>query len=147
VADVREDRSTMPEVQAADEASVGTVAPSEGVRFTAAAIEMLLALLAGELGKHFRLEVAPGGCSGFKYQFFIDDRRFDGDYVAWYSKSKMDGSASEEGAGQDVFEARIGRMSWPYLAGAEIDYKPLGGGFVIDNTNAQGSCACGDSFH
>jgi iron-sulfur cluster assembly accessory protein len=47
------------------------------------------------------------------------------------------------------FEVVVDRMSVPYLAGATIDF--VDGlqqqGFVIDNPNAQGSCACGDSFH
>ena len=35
------------------------------------------------------------------------------------------------------------------LSGATLDYKDglQGAGFAIDNPNAQGSCACGDSFH
>ena len=53
-------------------------------------------------------------------------------------------------AGKKVsFEVVVDRMSMPYLAGATIDF--VDGlqqqGFTIDNPNAQGSCACGDSFH
>ena len=40
-------------------------------------------------------------------------------------------------------------MSMPYLKGASVDW--LEGleqsGFTINNPNAAGSCACGDSFH
>ena len=41
------------------------------------------------------------------------------------------------------------KMSAPYLGGATIDFvdtieKQV---FTIDNPNATGSCACGDSFH
>ena len=41
------------------------------------------------------------------------------------------------------------RMSAPYLIGATIDFVDTieAQGFTIDNPNAQGSCACGDSFH
>jgi iron-sulfur cluster assembly accessory protein len=41
------------------------------------------------------------------------------------------------------------RMSAPYLSGASIDYMDTleRSGFVIENPNAQGSCACGESFH
>ena len=41
------------------------------------------------------------------------------------------------------------RMSAPYLSGATIDFVDTieAQGFTIDNPNAQGSCACGDSFH
>ena len=41
------------------------------------------------------------------------------------------------------------KMSAPYLMGARIDYLDTieRQGFTIDNPNAQGSCACGESFH
>ena len=41
------------------------------------------------------------------------------------------------------------RMSAPYLSGAKIDFVDTieKQGFTIDNPNATGSCACGDSFH
>ncbi len=39
-------------------------------------------------------------------------------------------------------------MSVPYLDGASIDFEDTiqKQGFTIDNPNAQGSCACGDSL-
>ncbi|MEY4082568.1 MAG: hypothetical protein RLZZ389_835 [Actinomycetota bacterium] len=41
------------------------------------------------------------------------------------------------------------KMSDPYLSGATIDFVDTieKQGFTIDNPNAQGSCACGDSFN
>ena len=46
-------------------------------------------------------------------------------------------------------EVIVDDMSVPYLDGATIDFKDTISeqGFTIDNPNAQGSCACGDSFH
>lgn len=45
------------------------------------------------------------------------------------------------------FEIRVDKMSEPDLRGAEIDF--VDGlqqtGFTINNPNAKGSCACGDS--
>ena len=43
----------------------------------------------------------------------------------------------------------VDRMSAPYLTGATIDFADRidAQGFTIDNPNASGSCACGDSFH
>jgi len=40
------------------------------------------------------------------------------------------------------------RMSAPYLGGASIGFVDTieKQGFTIDNPNAGGSCACGDSF-
>ena len=52
---------------------------------------------------------------------------------------------------QDFNGLRVGgdRMSAPYLQGAVIDFVDTieKQGFTIDNPNATGSCACGDSFH
>ena len=43
----------------------------------------------------------------------------------------------------------VDRMSAPYIQGATIDFVDTieKQGFTIDNPNAGGSCACGDSFH
>jgi iron-sulfur cluster assembly accessory protein len=81
-----------------------------------------------------RLAVQPGGCSGLRYQLFFDERSLDGDVVEAYPEG---------------FEVVVDRMSAPYLTGATIDFADRidAQGFTIDNPNAQGSCACGDSFH
>ena len=80
-----------------------------------------------------RISVQPGGCSGLRYQLFFDDRELDGDLF------------------RDFQGLRVGvdRMSAPYLQGAVIDFVDTieKQGFTIDNPNATGSCACGDSFH
>jgi iron-sulfur cluster assembly accessory protein len=81
-----------------------------------------------------RIAVNPGGCSGLKYQFFFDDKELDGDLI----NREYDG-----------FEIRIDKMSMPYIEGAVVDFQDSidKQGFTIDNPNAAGSCACGDSFH
>lgn len=80
-----------------------------------------------------RISVAPGGCSGLRYQLALDDRDLDGD-------------VAREFFGVNVV---TDRMSAPYLMGATIDFVDTieQQGFTIDNPNAAGSCACGDSFH
>lgn len=80
-----------------------------------------------------RIAVQPGGCSGLRYQLFFDDRNLDGDVL-------------KDFGGVGVV---TDRMSAPYLSGATIDFVDTieKQGFTIDNPNAQGSCACGDSFH
>jgi iron-sulfur cluster assembly accessory protein len=80
-----------------------------------------------------RIAVQPGGCSGLRYQLFFDERRLDGDAVLDFG-------------GVNVV---VDRMSSPYLGGATIDFVDTieKQGFTIDNPNAAGSCACGDSFH
>jgi iron-sulfur cluster assembly accessory protein len=97
------------------------------------------ALLEQEGRDDLRLRVAvqPGGCSGLRYQLFFDERSLDGDVV------------SEFATGEGAVGVVVDRMSAPYLSGATIDFADRidAQGFTIDNPNAQGSCACGDSFH
>ena len=80
-----------------------------------------------------RVAVQPGGCAGLRYALYFDDRKLDGDVV-----EKLHG-----------VEVRMDKMSAPYLRGAEIDYLDTleQSGFTINNPNAKGSCACGDSAH
>jgi iron-sulfur cluster assembly accessory protein len=80
-----------------------------------------------------RVAVQPGGCSGLRYQLFFDERNLDGDEVTDF-------------AGVNLV---VDKMSVPYLHGATIDFVDTieKQGFTIDNPNAGGSCACGDSFH
>ncbi len=84
-----------------------------------------------------RVAVQPGGCSGLRYQLFFDERSLDGDVVSEFAT---------DGAPVEVV---VDRMSAPYLTGATIDFADRidAQGFTIDNPNASGSCACGDSFH
>jgi iron-sulfur cluster assembly accessory protein len=79
-----------------------------------------------------RVAVQPGGCSGMQYQLFFDERSLDGDVEL-------------DLGGVPVV---IDRMSAPYLGGATIDYTDTieQQGFTIDNPNAAGGCACGNSF-
>jgi iron-sulfur cluster assembly accessory protein len=107
----------------------------QGITLTEAASTKVGALLAQEGRDDLRLRVAvqPGGCSGLRYQLYFDERSFDGDVVRDYSG----------------VEVVTDKMSAPYLMGATIDFVDTieKQGFTIDNPNATGSCACGDSFH
>jgi iron-sulfur cluster assembly accessory protein len=107
----------------------------QGIILTEAAASKVAALLAQEGRDDLRLRVAvqPGGCSGLRYQLYFDERAFDGDIV------------HEFGSVGVVTD----KMSGPYLMGATIDFVDTieKQGFTIDNPNATGSCACGDSFH
>jgi iron-sulfur cluster assembly accessory protein len=110
-------------------------ATTDGIILTDGAAAKVKALLEGEGREDLALRVAvqPGGCSGLRYQLFFDERSFDGDIVKVFG-------------GVDVV---TDRMSAPYLMGATIDFVDTieKQGFTIDNPNATGSCACGDSFH
>jgi iron-sulfur cluster assembly accessory protein len=114
-----------------------TTGTSTGVILTDPAAAKVKALLEQEGRDDLSLRVAvqPGGCSGLRYQLFFDERSLDGDAVQEY----------QGGAVKVV----VDRMSVPYLAGATIDFVDTieKQGFTIDNPNAGGSCACGESFH
>ncbi|WP_182049075.1 HesB/IscA family protein [Changpingibacter yushuensis] len=80
-----------------------------------------------------RIAVQPGGCSGLMYQLYFDERLLDGDAVRDFGG----------------VEVVVDKMSKPYLDGATIGFADSieRQGFTIDNPNAQGTCACGESFH
>jgi iron-sulfur cluster assembly accessory protein len=108
---------------------------AHGVVLTDVAARKVKSLLEQEGRDDLRLRVAvqPGGCSGLIYQLYFDERVLDGDLLRDF-----------EGV-----EVVVDRMSGPYLDGATIDFADSieKQGFTIDNPNATGSCACGDSFH
>ena len=103
------------------------------VTLTNEATERLRALVAeeGEPGAGLRVEVVPGGCSGFEYALSL--------------QSPKDGDEIVESGGVRVL---IDRFSVPYLLGVELDFEESfqGSGFVINNPNASASCGCGKSF-
>jgi iron-sulfur cluster assembly accessory protein len=111
------------------------------IAITASAASKVAELLARETssnpaeheGKEYALRVAvqPGGCAGLRYALYFDDRKMDDDTVELI----------------DGVEIRVDKMSTPYMRGATIDYVDSlqQSGFTIDNPNAKGSCACGDS--
>ncbi len=80
-----------------------------------------------------RVAVQPGGCSGLRYAMYLDD----------------DVSEADVAAEQFGVRVVVDRMSVPYLDQATIDFVDSleASGFTIDNPMAQGSCACGHSFH
>jgi len=83
-------------------------------------------------GKHFRVFVEQGGCSGMQYGMVFDEQR-DGDFT------------SE----QDGVTVLVDGISAQYLRGTVVDFSDAltGGGFKITNPNAKESCGCGNSFH
>jgi iron-sulfur cluster assembly accessory protein len=102
------------------------------VTLTPSAAEHLKELVAEEGPRAgLRLQVIPGGCSGFEYSLSLGAPE-DGDEVI-------------DDAGATVI---VDRFSVPYLLGAQVDYEESfqGAGFVIKNPNASASCGCGKSF-
>jgi iron-sulfur cluster assembly accessory protein len=109
-------------------------APVKDVALTETAAVKVRALLDQEGRDDLRLRIAvqPGGCSGLQYQLFFDERSLDGDIEL-------------QPNGVPVV---VDRMSAPYLGGATVDFTDTieQQGFTIDNPNAGGGCACGNSF-
>lgn len=107
---------------------------SHGVTLTETAAQKVKTLLTAEGRDDLRLRITvqPGGCSGLIYQLFFDEQLDEQDAVVEF-----------EGVG-----VVVDQMSVPYLDGASIDFEDTiqKQGFTIDNPNAAGSCACGDSF-
>jgi len=112
-----------------------TTSTTTGISLTDGAAAKVAALLAQEGADdlYLRVEVQPGGCSGLRYQLYFDNRELEGDVVRMFGTVKV----------------ITGKLSDPYLMGATIDFVDTieKQGFTIDNPNAQGSCACGDSFN
>ena len=79
-----------------------------------------------------RLAVTGGGCSGFQYNFTLDDSRQEDDLVI-----ERDGAT-----------VLVDPMSLEFLKGAELDYVDdlIGAAFKVVNPNATSSCGCGTSF-
>jgi iron-sulfur cluster assembly accessory protein len=108
---------------------------THGVHLTEQAKSKVRALISAEGRDDLRLRVAvqPGGCSGLIYQLYFDELLEESDSVKDF----------------DGVEVVVDKMSVPYLDGASIDFEDTiqKQGFTIDNPNAEGSCACGDSFN
>lgn len=83
-------------------------------------------------GKHFRVYVEGGGCSGFQYGFTFDVEK-DGD---------------EKVALPDNLTVLVDPMSINFLDGSVVDYVDdfRGAGFLVKNPNASSTCSCGQSF-
>jgi len=102
-----------------------TVSPSAAKRIAA-----ILAREGG--GAMLRLAVTGGGCSGFQYNFALDETRMDEDLFI------------EQGGARILIDP----VSLDFLAGAEIDFTDglIGQAFKVNNPNATASCGCGTSF-
>jgi Fe-S cluster assembly iron-binding protein IscA len=139
---------------------------TQGLTLTDAAIAKAAHLLsAQESGLALRVEVRPGGCAGLRYQLYFTDEY---KHAVRWELAQADDEGFSEPEGEEAAAERallaqrndtlvwFGRVpvlidakSYPYLPGATLDYLDTlqKSGFTIDNPNAVGSCACGDSFH
>ncbi|MEM9783853.1 MAG: iron-sulfur cluster assembly accessory protein [Pseudomonadota bacterium] len=113
-----------------------TAGPS--VQVTERAFERLaeIAADAGTDGATLRVAVLGGGCSGFQYEFSLEDASDEGDTV-------IPGPGAL--APQRVL---VDAESLPFLEGSVIDFKDelIGARFEVANPNATSTCGCGTSF-
>lgn len=80
-----------------------------------------------------RVWVAGGGCSGLQYGMAFDTN-IDNDDIKIVDKN---------------IDIVVDNISAVYLSGSTIEYdeNEMGGGFKVNNPNAQNSCGCGSSFN
>ena len=103
------------------------------VTVSSRAAKRIAAILASEPAPSMlRLTVTGGGCSGFSYNFALDETRMDDDLLV------------EEGGAKILIDP----VSLDFLAGSEIDFTDdlMGQAFKVNNPNATSSCGCGTSF-
>ena len=113
--------------------SVETVLESPSVTLTERAARRILEILREDAAHSMlRVAVTGGGCSGFQYDFCLDDARGEDDLVI----------------ARDGAQVLIDPISLGFLKGAEIDFadEMIGAAFKIKNPNATSSCGCGTSF-
>jgi len=108
---------------------------AQPITVTDAAITKAVALLAAENPAEpmaLRIDVIPGGCSGFKYDMYFDSEFSDDDVISMHGDLKV--ALDEESA--------------KLLVGASLDYSDNlnGAGFHVTNPNATRTCGCGNSF-
>lgn len=84
-------------------------------------------------GLYFRITVKGGGCSGFQYDFQLDD--------APLAEGEMTFTHNDASVVMDD-------VSLGLLAGGVLDYVEdlSSAGFEIKNPNATARCGCGNSF-
>src|SRR5579885_816768 len=106
-----------------------TVETAQTVRVSDLAAKRIAEILKAESPAMLRVAVTGGGCSGFQYNFTLDDRRADDDLVI-----EKDGAI-----------ILIDSVSLDFLKGAEIDFVDdlIGASFKVNNPNATSSCGCG----
>ncbi len=104
------------------------------IKVTEAAVRKFLSIIKKDSDPELNLRVfvTGGGCNGFSYGFTVD------------KEVCSDDTLLQQGGINLVVDS----MSFPYLAGAKVDYSEdlNGSRFYVDNPNASSTCGCGNSF-
>lgn len=84
------------------------------------------------VGQGLRLRVIGGGCAGFAYDLYFEDK-----------PTELDEQFEDKGV-----KLYIDPLSFQYLDGTEIDYVESlhASGFKFGNPNVRSTCGCGSSF-
>ena len=121
-----------PETAPANAAGNDGVSQADVTVSASAARQIAKILSAEPAGTMLRVSVEGGGCSGFQYNFTLDDAKTGDDLVI----------------ARDGATVLVDDVSLIYMNGAEIDYVDdlIGASFQVKNPNATASCGCGTSF-
>ena len=94
---------------------------------------ILVDILAEEKDSVLLVGLLSGGCSGYLYDLQIVEKPSEEDF---------------QGIEVGEIPIYVDKSTSQLLNGIEIDYeeKLMGGGFKINNPNANRSCGCGESF-
>ena len=78
-----------------------------------------------------RVRLAGGGCSGYMYQYSLDDGPQEGDEIIEHNGAKL----------------YVDKKSLFFLSNSVVDYEEslMNSGFRVQNPNAKGACGCGES--
>ena len=99
------------------------------INFTKEAVEKINLLVSKKAsGTFFRIAVKGGGCSGFKYDFSLDNKIDEND--------------------EKHENIVIDKSSLEMLKGSQVDFSQelIGNSFKISNPKTKSSCGCGISF-
>jgi len=126
----------MKSLQKTGEMKMGLAQPETNVlTVTPSALLALQNYSVTEDTNSFRVQVMPGGCSGFKYNILAitDDEISEDDIIV---------------PQEENINLIVDPFSMQYLDGTLIHYvrTPMQSGFSFQNPNATGGCGCGTSF-
>ena len=80
----------------------------------------------------FRVSIDGGGCQGFSYKFYFEDKISEDDQVFDFNEVKI----------------LVDKTSLAIISGSKIDFVSdmMGSYFKIENPKASSTCGCGTSF-
>lgn len=80
----------------------------------------------------FRVSIDGGGCQGFSYKFYFEDKINEDDQVFDFNEVKI----------------LVDKTSLEIINGSKIDFVSdmMGSYFKIENPKASSTCGCGTSF-